>query len=108
MYSLCPYKNLLGEPNRKFRKIRIFDISVIDVAVVIVVSYVISIYIKYSFLITLVIVFLSGIIIHRIFCVKTTIDKWVFGEDKKSKNLSSSPEFLGSVPSATPIRLQTL
>lgn len=83
MYSLCPYTRLLkpifGEPtNTGMRKYRIFGISIMDVAVVVIICYIISFYLKYNFWITLVIVFLLGIIVHRIFCVRTTIDKLLF------------------------------
>jgi fatty acid desaturase len=78
MISLCPYKNLLGKPNTGLHKYRLFNIAVFDVAVVVFVCYIIAFYTKYNFWITLVIVFLSGIIIHRIFCVRTGVDKILF------------------------------
>lgn len=78
MNTLCQYKNILGEPNTNFRKIRIFDISVIDVVVVVIFCYYISIYLKKPFWITLVIIFILGIIIHRLFCVRTRVDRWLF------------------------------
>lgn len=83
MYSLCPYTRFLkpffGEPtNTGIRKYRILGISIMDVAVVIFICYLISFYFKYNLWITLVIVFLLGIIVHRIFCVRTTVDKLLF------------------------------
>lgn len=84
MNPLCQYKNLLGEPNTKLRKFRIFDISVIDVLVVLVVCYFISFYTKIPLWITLVVVFILGIIIHRAFCVRTRVDRWLFPNVKDS------------------------
>ena len=82
---LCPYKNLLGEPNKNdsLRKYRIFGISIMDVAVVIFVCYLISYFFKYSFWITLVITFLLGIIVHRLFCVRTRVDRLLFPNSKE-------------------------
>ena len=77
-FSLCPYKNLIGKPNEGIRKYRIFDISIIDVSVPLLASYLISKYYNYDFKLIVLIMLLFGIITHRLFCVKTTIDKLLF------------------------------
>jgi len=76
--SLCPYKNLFGNPNEGMHNYRIFDISVMDSLITIGIAYAISRYYNEDFKIILIILILSGIIIHRLFCVKTTIDKLLF------------------------------
>jgi hypothetical protein len=76
--SLCPYKNLIGEPNKGIRKHRFLDISIFDVSVTVGSAYLIARYFNQDFKMILVIVILLGIIIHRLFCVKTTIDKILF------------------------------
>jgi uncharacterized membrane protein AbrB (regulator of aidB expression) len=77
--DLCKYKNIFGEPNEGWRKkYRIFDISIGDVIVVIIFAYIISYLMKYPFSWTLFYSFILGIIIHRIFCVRTRVDKWLF------------------------------
>ena len=78
---LCKYKNMFGEPNKTWRKEhRIFDISYIDVLVVLIFCIFFSWFSKYPFIFVVVIVFFLGIIAHRLFCVRTRIDRWLFPE----------------------------
>ena len=77
-FGLCKYKNLFGKPGEGLRKYRIFDIAIMDTAVVIVIGLFISWYFSYNPWITLGVLFILGIIIHRLFCVRTGIDKILF------------------------------
>jgi len=88
MYNqgLCNYKNLFGEPGKGAHSIRIFNIAIIDVLSTIILAFVIhqiilerwlGIY-TVSIWIVLGLCFLAGIIAHRLFCVRTTIDKLLF------------------------------
>lgn len=77
-FSLCPYKFLFGKPKESIHKYRIFDIAIIDLLMVILCAILISKYYNYDFKIILTILLLIGIIFHRIFCVETTIDKFLF------------------------------
>lgn len=74
----CNYRNLLGEPNKGIHKYRIFNIAIADVILTIIAACIFSWIFRANFWITLIILFLLGIILHRIFCVKTTIDKLLF------------------------------
>lgn len=78
MYNLCKYKDILGKPNQGVHSYRIFDIAIIDVLLTIIAAYILSIVTKYKFIYTLPFMFILGIISHRIFCVRTTIDKLLF------------------------------
>lgn len=75
---LCKYKDILGMPNEGLHQYRIFNISIVDVILTIIVAFFISYIFHINFILTLIILFLLGIIIHKIFCVKTTIDKLLF------------------------------
>jgi hypothetical protein len=77
-FRLCKYKNAFGEPRAGLRKYRIFNIAIMDTVVVIIIGYFISIFMKWPLLNVLAVLFISGIIIHRMFCVRTGIDKIVF------------------------------
>uniref|UniRef100_A0A6C0E9W7 Uncharacterized protein n=1 Tax=viral metagenome TaxID=1070528 RepID=A0A6C0E9W7_9ZZZZ len=83
MSGLCKYKNMFGEPNTGLRKYRIFDIAILDVAVTIIIVWLISWIFKLPFLPTLVVVFILGIFVHRIFCVRTGLDKKLFPNVEK-------------------------
>jgi fatty acid desaturase len=75
---LCKYKDALGKPKTGIHSYRIFNIAIADVIMTIIASLIISYFFKFNFWITLVVLFLLGIILHRIFCVKTTVDKILF------------------------------
>lgn len=79
--TLCPYKYMFGEPNTGVHAHRFFNLAIVDVLSTIVVAYGISEYFKKDFKEVLIALFLLGIIMHRIFCVRTTIDKFLFPEN---------------------------
>ena len=78
MYNLCKYKDILGKPNQGVHSYRIFNIAIVDVLLTIIAAYILSVVTKYKLIYTLLFMFMLGIISHRIFCVRTTIDKLLF------------------------------
>jgi hypothetical protein len=78
--NLCKYKDILGKPNAGIHSIRdpIFDTAVVDVVMTILGGILLSKYLDYSLFIILIILFSLGIFLHKIFCVRTTIDKLLF------------------------------
>lgn len=78
--SLCPYKYFFGEPKKGVHEYRIFDIAMVDLLSTILVSYLLSQYFNKDFYEVTIALLLLGIIMHRIFCVRTTIDKILFYE----------------------------
>jgi hypothetical protein len=77
-YSLCPYKFIFGKPKEGIHSYRIFDFAIADVLQTLIFSYILSLIIKEDFKLITIIMFLLGIILHRLFCVETTIDKLLF------------------------------
>ncbi len=77
-FGLCKYKDIFGKPGTGAHSYRIFNIAIIDVVSTIIVAWLISYFFHFTFWKTLVIFFLFGILMHRLFCVRTTIDKWLF------------------------------
>ena len=80
MWKLCKYKNALGVPGKGLHSYRVFDIAVVDILLTFVLAKFIQYYImeETEFSLILVFCFIAGIILHRVFCVKTTIDKLLF------------------------------
>ena len=77
---LCQYKNLLGKVGEGVHSYRIANLAVVDILLTILLAFFIHLMLPaYHFGYILLAVFLLGIVLHRIFCVKTTIDKWIFG-----------------------------
>jgi hypothetical protein len=80
---LCKYKNILGKVGQGIHSYRVFNIAIFDVLLTILAAFIISLFIpKFGFLRILIILFLSGILLHRMFCVRTTIDKLLFPSSK--------------------------
>ena len=80
--SLCKYKNALGEPNKGIHSYRFMGVAIMDVIITILAAYLISIFFKYNFIYTTIVLFILGIILHRLFCVRTTVDKLLFPNAK--------------------------
>lgn len=80
---LCKYKNILGEPNKGIHSIRLFNIAIIDLLMTIVAAVLLGIFLFNGNICIIILLFLSlfflGIILHRIFCVNTTVNKAIFG-----------------------------
>jgi len=77
---LCKYKNLFGEVGKGIHSYRICNIAVIDVLMTILGAFILHLIVpNYNFSLILLILFLLSIILHHLLCVKTTIDKFLFG-----------------------------
>lgn len=78
----CPFKNyneIFGKPNEGIHSYRFFNIAIIDLLLTIIGSIIIAKFFNFNFFLVLLIIFILGIIIHRLFCVNTTINKLIFG-----------------------------
>ncbi len=78
MVDLCEYKDILGKPGKGVHSYRIFNIAIVDVLLTILAGYLISYFLNINFILSLIGMFILGIISHRIFCVRTTVDKLLF------------------------------
>jgi hypothetical protein len=77
----CKYKYIFGKPSEGVHSIRLFDLAVIDVIMVIIGGLFIAHYFNYNKYKVIGILFLIGIISHRLFCVRTTVDKLLFNDN---------------------------
>jgi hypothetical protein len=78
----CPfaeYSNILGEPNKGIHSVRLLDVAILDVIGTVFGAGLISYSFNYKFWKVLMILFIMGIILHWMFCVNTTVNKWIFG-----------------------------
>ena len=81
--GLCRYRDIFGRPGEGAHAYRIFNIAIVDVAATVVVAFLIARIFRFAFWKSLVGLFLIGIITHRAFCVRTTIDTLVFPNVKE-------------------------
>ena len=79
MINLCKYKNIFGEPKHGIHSYRIFNIAIIDIGLTTYVSYLIAKHYSINVIYVFLIVMLISLIMHKLFCVDTTLTKFVFG-----------------------------
>jgi hypothetical protein len=77
---LCKYRNIFGEPSKGVHSFKLFGIAIIDLALTLLAAYFLSKHFKWNIYLTILGLFLIAIIMHRIFCVNTTINKLIFGK----------------------------
>jgi len=77
---LCSYRNIFGEERKGFHSFRLFDIAIGDMLFTIISASIIAYFSKIHFVIVMSCLMIIGILIHRIFCVNTKINKVIFGE----------------------------
>lgn len=74
----CKYSNSLGEPNKGIHT-HFLGLAIFDLIGTILIALLISHYSKVNFWLIFGIIFLLGILLHRLFCVDTTVNKLIFG-----------------------------
>lgn len=78
----CKYKDYFGKVGEGVHSYRLFNIAVIDVLATIVGAFLIYVFMSLfkpiRFIYILLALFLLGIVLHRVFCVRTTIDRLLF------------------------------
>ena len=81
--DLCKYRNSLGIPNQGIHSYRLLGVAIADVILTILGAILISYFFKTPLIYTTIFLFLLGIILHRLFCVRTTVDKLLFPNIKE-------------------------
>ena len=81
MDNLCKYKDIFGKPKEGAHSYRIFDIAIVDVIFTILGAIIIAYIFNLDYTNTIIILFILGIVMHRIFCVETTVDKFLFSKN---------------------------
>ena len=80
--ALCKYSDMFGTPGAGVHQYRIMNIAIVDVVLVFIAAWIFwRIYNKINYWVYVILLFIMGIILHRIFCVRTTVDKLLFPND---------------------------
>lgn len=75
----CKYKDIFGKVNKGVHSYRLFNIAIVDVVFTFIGAFLLYLMLpQYNYFIILLLLFILGIILHRLFCVRTTIDKLLF------------------------------
>ena len=83
--NLCKYKDIFGKVNEGVHKYRFINLAVIDLTLTVAVALLISLFLSkinqiQVFIISFLILLISGIFLHRIFCVNTALNLLIFGK----------------------------
>ncbi len=78
MLDLCQYKNLFGKVGTGAHSIRFMNIAIIDVILTAIIAKFLQKKYNKKFLYYFILLLLLSIVAHRLFCVRTTIDKLLF------------------------------
>lgn len=76
----CKYKNLFGNLREGLHSYRIGKFAIFDIVTTLCLASIVKyIYPDTNIILILILLFIMGIIAHRVFCVRTPIDVMIFG-----------------------------
>lgn len=76
--GLCKYKDIFGKVGTGVHSLRFFNIAVVDTLLTLLLAYIINLYLKSNLLLIFFVLLVASIVIHRAFCVETTLTKMFF------------------------------
>ncbi len=74
---LCKYSDSLGVPGKGVHE-HFMGIAYMDVIFTCIAAEIISYTTGWNFFLVLFALLITGIFVHRLFCVRTTVDRWLF------------------------------
>ena len=77
----CQYKDIFGKPNEGVHSYRLFNIAIVDLGMTLIGGYLMHTFYfnKYMSLFEFILLLLLfGVFVHKLFCVKTTINNIIF------------------------------
>lgn len=75
----CPHKHIFGKEREGFHALRMFDLAVWDVVGTVVIAWALAVWFGWGIGWTILAAFALAIVLHRLFCVNTTINMMIFG-----------------------------
>jgi hypothetical protein len=75
----CKYKHVFGEPRKGVHSYRVAGVAAVDVLGTMAVAMLISFVFSWSFWTVLPATLVLGIVLHRLMCVDTAVDRLLFG-----------------------------
>jgi len=75
--NLCKYRNIFGAPNTGVHSYRIFGLAFVDLAATLAAAYLIHLGTGYSYWKVAGAMVVLGVVVHRLFCVRTPLTKLV-------------------------------
>ena len=75
----CKYSNIFGKEKKGLHRYRVFNLAIVDVIGTFIIAFGLAYLFKWSLWITIICTFGMAIVLHRLFCVNTTINRIIFG-----------------------------
>lgn len=76
--NLCKYRDIFGKVGTGVHSFRFLNIAIVDTLLTLALAYVINSYLQSNLLIIFFILMILSILIHKAFCVETTLTKMFF------------------------------
>lgn len=76
----CKYKDALGKPGKGVHSVRVFNIAVVDLVGTLAIAWAVARWRRESFLRWAAGLLALGVLLHWLFCVDTTVNRWLFGK----------------------------
>ncbi len=71
--NLCQYSDIFGQVGKGVHSYRILNIAIVDLLFTILSAILIAKYYNYKLLTVFIVLLILSIVLHRLFCVKTTL-----------------------------------
>ena len=78
MARACAYKDLFGAPGTGAHAVRFAGVAIVDVILTVLVGLLLAWAMDWPTWYVIAALFVLGILAHRLFCVRTTVDKILF------------------------------
>lgn len=75
----CKYKHIFGKEKEGIHSIRLWDFAIVDVVGTLIGAVILAWILDVNLLLMIVFSFVMGILFHRLFCVNSTLNKFIFG-----------------------------
>lgn len=79
----CQYKDLFGAAGEGVHSYRLFGLAIVDVVLTILGAMLIAWATRWPLFPTMLGLFALGILAHRVFCVRSTVDKLLFSHGRE-------------------------
>ena len=74
--GLCQFKDMFGKPGEGAHRYRVFNIAIVDLALTVVMAFAIAKWKKWNPIQVLLVLLVLSVIVHKMFCVKTTLSNF--------------------------------
>ncbi len=74
----CQYANIFGKPGEGVHKFRILGVAAVDLILTVILAILLAKWMKWNIILVFVSLMILSVIVHKFFCVQTTLTKKIF------------------------------